>query len=311
MLIRQVLDLFDLLDSPKASGKLIREYFLALGAEDVRVTVLGSGDKTTDCICIFVRGENGKASGGKAPTLAILGRLGGVGARPERIGFVSDGDGCLAALAAGAKLVDMKGKGDCLEGDVIIATDINPRAPTIPHEPVPFMGGTVDIDTVNKAEISDDIDAILCIDTTKGNRIINHNGFAISPTVKEGYILRVSDDLLDIMQIVTGNMPEVFAITDQDITPYGNSLYHLNSIMQPSTITKAPVVGVAITAGTMVPGCATGASRCGDVETAARFALEVAKSFCAGKCRFFDEAEYQRIIERYGTMERFQTKGHV
>ena len=110
MLIRQVLDLFDLLDSPKASGKLIREYFLALGAEDVRVTVLGSGDKTTDCICIFVRGENGKASGGKAPTLAILGRLGGVGARPERIGFVSDGDGCLAALAAGAKLVDMMTK---------------------------------------------------------------------------------------------------------------------------------------------------------------------------------------------------------
>ena len=38
----------------------------------------------------------------------------------------------------------------------------------------------------------------------------------------------------------------VFPLTVQDITPYGNGLYHLNSILQPSTATNAPVVVGAI-----------------------------------------------------------------
>ena len=153
------------------------------------------------------------------------------------------------------------------------------------------------------------MDAILSVDTTKGNRIINHRGFAISPTVKEGYILRISDDLLDIMQMTTGELPYTFPITIQDITPYGNSLYHLNSVLQPSTATKAPVVGVAITSESMVPGCATGATHLNDVEEAARFALETAKAFGKGKCRFYDEDEYQMLIEKYGSMAHIQTMG--
>ena len=44
----------------------------------------------------------------------------------------------------------------------------------------------------------------------KGNRVINHHGFAISPSVKEGWILRTSDDLLQIMEWVTGDFPVVF-----------------------------------------------------------------------------------------------------
>ena len=47
--------------------------------------------------------------------------------------------------------------------------------------------------------MSGELDAILSIDTTKGNRIINKRGFAISNTVKAGYILRVSEDLLSVM----------------------------------------------------------------------------------------------------------------
>lgn len=100
---------------------------------------------------------------------------------------------------------------------------------------------------MNRYEVDPSMDAILSVDTTKGNRIINIRGFAITPTVKEGWILRVSEDLLDIMQYVTGRMPAVVPITMQDITPYGNGIYHLNSIMQPATTTNAPVVGVAIT----------------------------------------------------------------
>ena len=75
---------------------------------------------------------------------------------------------------------------------------------------------------VNKEEVSPDLDALLVVDTTKGNRVINTRGFAISPTVKEGYVLRTSEDLLDLMQITTGRLPYVFPLAIQDITPYGN-----------------------------------------------------------------------------------------
>ncbi|RLF87177.1 DUF1177 domain-containing protein, partial [Thermococci archaeon] len=124
-----------------------------------------------------------------------------------------------------------------------------------------------------------------------------------------GWILRVSDDLLDIMQYVTGRMPAVVPITMQDITPYGNGVYHINSILQPATATDAPVVGVAITAEVPVPGCATGASHVVDIEQAARFCIEVAKGFGRGKVKFYDEEEFKRLVELYGSMKHLQTLG--
>ena len=203
----------------------------------------------------------------------------------------------------------MNSHGDYLEGDLYVCTHVCPDAPTMPHKPVPFMGSPVDMAVMNEMEVYEEMDAVLSIDTTRGNRIINHCGFAISPTVKEGYILRISEDLLDIMQITTGRTPYTFAVTIQDITPYGNGLYHLNSILQPSTATSAPVVGVAITTETVVPGCATGATQAVDVETTARFALEVAKSFGRGNCRFYDEQEFAMLQEKYGSMSHVQSMG--
>lgn len=200
--------------------------------------------------------------------MGIVGRLGGIGARPEMIGQVSDGDGALAALTVALKLAEMHHNDDILEGDVIIGTHVCPDAPTIPHEPVPFMDSPIDMAAMNEQEVDARMDAVLSIDTTKGNRIINVNGFAISPTVLKGAILPVSNDVLDIMTRTTGRMPQVFALSQQDITPYGNDLYHLNSILQPATATQAPVIGVAITVEQVVAGCATGATHGGDVEEA-------------------------------------------
>lgn len=141
--------------------------------------------------------------------------------------------------------------------------------------------------------------------------MINTRGFAISPTVKEGYILKASEDLLELMQITTGKLPYVFPLSTQDITPYGNNLHHINSILQPATATDAPVVGVAITAEVMVPGCATGASHITDIEEAARFMLEVAKAFTKGECDFYDKKEYDLIQSLYGSMKHIQTLGKV
>ena len=205
----------------------------------------------------------------------------------------------------------MKRKGDALSGDVIICTQICPNAPTQPHTPVPFMGSPVDMATMNREEVDTEMDAILSIDTTKGNCVINSNGFAISQTVKEGYILRYSSDVLDIMQRTTGKAPHTFGVSIQDITPYGNSLYHLNSILQPATATNAPVIGVAVTTELPVAGCATGASHFVDVEETARFVTEVAKAFCEGKCSFYDQAEFELLVKKYGKMDHLQTMGVV
>jgi hypothetical protein len=309
MMLKQVIEICGLLDSAKVDGVAVADFLRGRGLERIEVKTIREGKGSTDFVKILIPGSQGRSAGGKAPTLGIIGRLGGIGARPERVGMVSDADGAITALSCALKLADMKRNGDELKGDVIIATHICPNAPTQPHDPVPFMGSPVDMMTMNRHEVDPRMEAILSADTTKGNRIVKFRGFAITPTVKEGYILRVSEDLVDIMQWVTGTLARVVPITTQDITPYGNGLYHMNSIMQPAVATDAPVVGVAITTETPVPGCATGASHAVDIEMAARFCLEVAKAFGEGKCRFYDEEEFKLITKLYGSMKHLQTMG--
>ncbi len=306
---RQVIDAFELLDSAHVDGEQVAEALHQHGVMDVTVQRIQGEKGHTDFVRAVIPGSRGQSAGGDAPTLGVIGRLGGLGARPERIGFVSDGDGALTAISCAMKLGLMSHKGDVLPGDVIVATHICPNAPTQPHDPVPFMGSPVDMAQMNQQEVDPRMEAVLSVDTTKGNRIVNVRGFAISPTVKQGYVLRVSEDLLGLMQIVTGRLPAVFAITTQDITPYGNGLFHLNSILQPATATAAPVVGVAITTEVPVPGSATGASHLDDVEGAVRFCIEVAKAYGAGGCHFYDEEEYARLRKLYGDMGRLQTLG--
>lgn len=310
MLLKQVLALYEVLDDPKADGEAVIRYLRSIDPEVQAETYPLTGDKgVTHMVKIRIPGEHGKTVGCDAPTLGILGRLGGLGARPEMIGYVSDGDGALAALAVAAKVLDMHRKGDLLPGDLFFSTHVCPNAPTRPHDPVPFMDSPVSIAQVNQEEVSPELDAILSIDTTKGNRVINTRGFAISQPVKEGYILRASEEMLDVMQRTTGRLPFVFPVNTQDITPYGNDVHHLNSIMQPCTCTDAPVVGVAITTETMVPGCGTGCSHYQDVEEAARFCLEVAKSFGRGELAFYDEKDFRELQRRYGSMKILQTLG--
>lgn len=303
---KHVLESFDLLDSPAANGEAVRNLWQNHGAEDVFVETVAGHAGATDFVRVLIPGTRGKSAGGTAPTLGIIGRLGGLGARPEKIGFVSDGDGALTVVAAAAKLLEMASRGDQLEGDVIVSTHIDPDAPTQPHDPVPFMGSSIDMSINNKYEVTPDMDAIISVDTTKGNRICNHRGFAITPTIKEGWILRVAEPLLGIAEQTSGTAPVVLPITMQDITPYGNDVYHMNSIVQPSTATTAPVVGLAITTISAVPGSATGATDLGSVESAVRFVIETAKDFGRDKLAFFDDEDFAQLTARYGSMSRLQ-----
>ena len=310
MALKQVLDVYEILDDIHVNGEVVTEYAKSKGILDATYTRVDEGKGPTDFIRLVIPGRNGKLNGGKAPTLGIIGQLGGIGARPERIGFVSDGDGALSTVATAIKLIDMVGKGDQIDGDVIVSTHICPTAPTMPHDPVPFMGSPVDMATNVKLTVDPDMDAILSVDTTKGNRILNKRGFALTPTVKAGYILHISEDLLQIQQTSTGELPCVLALTTQDITPYGNGLYHMNSILQPCCGTDAPVVGVAITTEYSVPGCATGATHEVDVAEVVQFCVEAAKEFTAGKCSFYDKDEFEMIQKLYGSMKVLQTRGN-
>ncbi|MEM0374532.1 MAG: DUF1177 domain-containing protein [Candidatus Methanomethylicia archaeon] len=302
------MEAIDILENANITGFEIENELRRRGIEEVEVKTIEGKKGKTDLVKILIQGENGKTKSGNKPTLGIIGRLGGLGARPQMLGLVSDADGAIVAIASAFKLADLMKKGDKIQGDVIITTHICPKAPTKPHKPVPFMDSPVDMYTMVINEVDERMDAILSVDATKGNRVIKVNGFAITPTVLNGWILKVSDDLINIYERVTGHRAYIVPITMQDITPYIDGIYHINSIMQPWIATKSPVVGVAITAEVPVAGCATGATYIKSLEEATRFCIEVAKDYTNGICKFYDEEEYKKIIELYGDMEKLRGK---
>ena len=304
MALRQVIDAYELLDSAHVDGAAVADRLTRAGLSDVVVRRIKGTERFTDFVQVRVPGKN---SG--APTLGIIGKLGGIGARPARIGIVSDADGAIAAIALALKLAAMRSAGDVLPGDVILSTHICPSAPTRPHHPVPFMSSPVDRETLCRMEIHPQMDAVISIDTSGGYRIVNHKGVALTPTVMQGYILPVSMPLIDLLEYTTGRRAVVMPLSTQDITPYANDLFHVNSIMQPAAYTDAPVVGLALTAETVVPGCATGAVQMDDLDAAVRFSLEVAKDFGQGGCAFHDAREFDRLRSLYGSMRRFQGQG--
>ena len=121
MLFKQLIEAFDIIDSKNVNGNSVASYLKSIKQDaDIQVYPLVGPKGSTDMLKIRIPGLHGKTSGGDAPTIGLLGRLGGLGARPERIGYVSDGDGALVAIALAAKLLDMQNKGDFLEGDVFV-----------------------------------------------------------------------------------------------------------------------------------------------------------------------------------------------
>ncbi|WP_053486006.1 DUF1177 family protein [Lysinibacillus sp. FJAT-14745] len=98
MALKQTLLMLDVLDHPKVNGEKVVQLFEQYeGVEASYQTVRGERG-ATDFVKIIIPGSEGKWNGGHAPTLGIIGRLGGIGARPKRIGLVSDGDGAVAGL---------------------------------------------------------------------------------------------------------------------------------------------------------------------------------------------------------------------
>ncbi|MBD3159285.1 MAG: DUF1177 family protein [Candidatus Lokiarchaeota archaeon] len=306
--MKQIIEVSDILDSAEVDGGDVGSFLAESGVEDITIETISAEGGKTDVVRVVIPGTKGKTTGGNAPTLGIIGQLGGIGARPEVLGLVSDADGAIVALAVSMKLAASAKRGDVLDGDVIITTHIAPDAPIRPHDPVPFMISPVPSKDLLRHLVDDNMDAILSIDATKGNRVIKTEGFAITPTVKNGWILKVSNDLIDIYERVMGKSVAVVPITMQDITPYGSGVYHINSIMQPWIMSSSPLVGVATTANVPVPGSGGGANYVYGVEAAARFCVETAIAFTAGSCRFYDNEEFDILVEKFGEMDSFLRK---
>jgi Protein of unknown function (DUF1177) len=306
MALTQVLEAIELLSSARITGAAVAEELRRRGVDDVTVEHVDGETASTDFVSCLVPGaESGR------PILGIVGRNGGLGARPNAIGLVSDADGAIVAIASAFKLAAMAKEGDVLPGPVRIHTHICPNATVRSHHPVPLMRSPMPAGQMMRGEVQDQMAAILSVDTTRGNRLVNRRGVSLTPVAKEGWLLPIPDWILDLMSWVSGELPFVTPLTTQDITPQENGLWHINTMMQPATVTAAPVLGVALTSQTAVPGSATGVTNAADADVATRFCLEVAKRFGGGNHDLYDVQEWAALIERYGSLTHLQTMGRA
>jgi hypothetical protein len=122
--------------------------------------------------------------------------------------------------------------------------------------------------------------------------------------LKDGYLLRPTVPMLDIVERVSGHAPIVVPLFTQDLTPPGNGVHRINSIMQPATLTNAPVIGVALLSPIVTGGASTGVTDEHDLAMAGRFVIEVAKEHANGSLPLYYEDEFTRLVELYGPLTR-------
>ena len=77
----------ELLGSAGFTGEAAAAYLEREGVPDLAVTRVEGEKGEADFIRAVIPGTDGRLSGGNAPTLGIVGRRGGIGGRPARIGF--------------------------------------------------------------------------------------------------------------------------------------------------------------------------------------------------------------------------------
>ena len=135
------------------TGSDVEALLMERGFENISVKTIKGNRGQTDFIKIRIPGTEGKLNGGESPTIGVIERLGGIEARPEIVGIVSDADGAVTTLSIALKLADMRSNRDPLKGDVVVGTHICPNAPVAPHRPVPFMGSPVGSGVMNREEV--------------------------------------------------------------------------------------------------------------------------------------------------------------
>ncbi|WP_430623158.1 DUF1177 family protein, partial [Bacillus velezensis] len=84
MSLKHVFELYEVMDNFHVNGETIKAYLHSIDpTADVKIKTIKGESGSTDFVQVLVKGKQGKSSGGQAPTLGNIGRLGGIGARPE------------------------------------------------------------------------------------------------------------------------------------------------------------------------------------------------------------------------------------
>ena len=304
-MLKEVLEVIDALDDPRSGA---REFNALLPKDACETSVepfSGSLGKT-EFVAYRFKGSEGRRSGGKARTIGIVGSLGAMRLPGDYPGMNSDADGCLVALACALRLARMWTRGQILKGDVIVTTHICQAGHPEPHDPLPFVMPPLDVDEACRRLVDPAMEAILTPETCKGNRVFNQTGFAITPPVKEGYILRPHFSLIQTMEMVTTRPALIFPITMQDITPFGNGIHHVCGMMLPAQFTSAPVIGVPLTGQMQVVAAATNVFQYAALEAAGRYCIEIATAYGIGHCHFYYEDDLTGMVGRYGSMRHLQ-----
>ena len=221
MSFKQVIELADLLDDGRVTGEDVVKYVTAEGNVKATCTTVTGAKGSTDFVKFLIPGKNGKTKGGTAPTLGIVGRLGGLGARPERIGFTSDGDGALAASAIAAKLARMTVRGDELEGDSWV---------DISYEQLIAMNpDVIIIPTNNMANGQPDFTAadVIADEQLKDITAVKNGAVYNMPTGFEAWDSPVPSGVLGMLWITAKLHPEVYTMDEfaADATDFYKTFY--------------------------------------------------------------------------------------
>ena len=304
MLTREIIDTWSLIDRPDSGGQVIADYFASQISRpelQPRVDRVDGDAHSTDVVRWAIPGRAGKSSGGDAPTLAVVGRLGGTGVRPNKEGTVSDSDGAVIAIATALKLARAVEYGEPTSGDVEIITQICPSAPIRDYPVRGQMDSPVPVDDLlQRFESPSSADALISVDTPRSHYLLNHTGIAVTPTLINGVIMRVSEDLMNLLAQVTSEPPVALPITMQDITPISSGQFRINSIMQPGNYFDGPMIGLASISRHPIKGTTTGASRPENLEAGARFCVEAARRFGRNELNFVDHQQYEAFTSQYG-----------
>lgn len=305
-MLRDVIDTIDFLDNSSNSAEAFAE-FLPDGPHAVEITPFESDLGTTDFIKILFPGSAGKSAGGDAPTTGIIGSNGGLRLPGPYPGLASDADGCIVGLTAALRLARMHTRGQQLAGDVLVSTHICQKARPVPHDPYPFVMSPLPSSEKHPRLVDTRMDAMLTPETCKGNKMVSHLGFAVTPPVREGIIMRPHASILHIVEMVTGKAPVVFPITMQDVTPYELGVHHICGMVLPSIFSAAPVIGVPLVTEIETHPSATGVQQPTVLETAARFCLEVATSFGNGDCEFYYPGDFEGMVSTFKGLRGWQS----
>ncbi|ARM76926.1 DUF1177 family protein [Acidianus manzaensis] len=244
-------------------------------------------------------------NGGKK-RVEILGRLGAIQMKDSK-GLVSDADGAIVSLALILELINLKDKGITFDVDVSVVTNISLNAKLIPHKPFNFMIPLIDFNDALKEEVDPNADLILSIDSTKGNRLAKYDDFAITHVIKDGYILKLEDEVIDIYNRVTGHEVYMVPLTTGDLLPLDFNVYHISTLISPWLYTDSPVIGLATVSKQVVPGYVTGVLNMEMLEHTSRFCLEILK-YVEKEGKIYNEEELKEIEEKLGKSNLIRVK---